>query len=523
MQQYLFNLSAVWLISLILFDLFLRKESYHTYNRTYLLSTFLLGILLPLFNLSDETELYSQRLQQPVEQLIAAKRTITTISIPQGDVFNWKELVLIIYFIGVIVALVKLVVDISKIVAFYRAGTKSDADGWKIIETGRAHAPFSFRKILFIADRSNYAPSEWQMILTHEQRHNDLLHIADLCVMQLSYIAFWFHPLVYIYNKRLLLVHEYQADKASGSDTSGYGRFLVEQAILQTAPAVAHSFNRSPIKNRLIMLTRTSTKAAKTKMLLIVPLTLVSAICFTNNGFSQRFERNGNFITYQGNKFEMSKSTTDSIFIIDPVTGKELLKIVQTDPKPIKMNGRDIAIQTDQSPYYTGSEKDLREYLLRNLKEELTKLDDGPYTLNIKDIVVDENGKIVYFDYQNMRRSKAANELGAQQKPSGPMIINSSDPKVTISINDPKTGAPTPMKLQRNSNPNNYVEIDNTLQSAIFKKVCNLMNTAPGFKPAMVNGTKVPGFYNSMRFYNHIKVEKHKIFDAQLDGTWKEL
>lgn len=523
MQQYLLNLTAVWLISLFLFDVFLRKESYHAYNRMYLLSTFLLGIVLPLIKLGDDPELYTRQLQQPVEQIIAAKQTIAAIATPQADIFNWQEWLLSVYLLGAAVAIVKLIMDIAKLVGYYSAGARSNADGWTIIETGSEHAPFSFRKLLFVCNREKYADGEWQMILTHEKRHTDLLHIADLCIMQLSRVVLWFHPLAYVYNKRLLMVHEYQADKASVGNTAEYGRFLVEQALLQAAPAVAHSFNRSPIKNRLIMLKRTSTGAAKTKMLLIVPLTVVSVICFTNNSFSQRFEKNGNFVTYQGNKFEMSKSTMDSIFLIDPITGKEELKIVQTDPKPIRMNGRDIVIQTDQSPYYTGSEKDLRDYLLHNLKEELSKLEDGPYTLNIRDIVVDENGKIVYFDYQNMRRSKTANELGAQPTPSGPMIINSSDPKVTLNINDPKTGAPTTMKLQRNSNSNNYVEIDKTVQTAIFKKVCNLMNTAPGFKPAKVNGAQVPGFYNSMRFYNHFKVEDHKIYDAQLDGTWKEI
>jgi hypothetical protein len=271
------------------------------------------------------------------------------------------------------------------------------------------------------------------------------------------------------------------------------------------------------------MLKHTSTAAAKTKMLLIVPLTVVCTICFTQNSFSQRFEKNGNFVTYKGNKFEMSKSSTDSIFIIDPVTGKEDLKITQTDPKPIKMNGRAIPTQTDQTPYYTGNEKDIRDYLIINLKQELTTLGDGMYTLNINDIVVDENGKIVYFDYKDIRRSKTADEIKTNMQQNQPTIINASDPQITVNINDPKTGVPTPMKLRKINNPSNYVEIDNTIQATIFKKVCKLMDVAPGFKPATVNGKAVQSFYHCMRFYNHFKVENNKIYDVQLDGTWKEM
>jgi hypothetical protein len=43
MLQYLLNATAIWLISLVLFDLFLRRESYHGYNRFYLLFTTLVG------------------------------------------------------------------------------------------------------------------------------------------------------------------------------------------------------------------------------------------------------------------------------------------------------------------------------------------------------------------------------------------------------------------------------------------------------------------------------------------------
>src|ERR1035437_1666769 len=117
-----------------------------------------------------------------------------------------------------------------------------------------------------------YTNEEWSMILTHEKRHTIFLHIIDLLLMQAARIIFWFHPLVYIYNKRLLLLHEYQADNAAARQPKVYGSFLVEQAMLQTAPSISHSFNRSPIKNRIVMLTRRSSAIAKVKILVFIPL-----------------------------------------------------------------------------------------------------------------------------------------------------------------------------------------------------------------------------------------------------------
>ena len=523
MQQYLLNLTAIWLVSLFLFDLFLRRESYHTYNRSYLLVTFLLGIVLPAVNLGNNTNYYSQPIQKPLEQVIAVKNNIAALTTTDTTTIGWQQWIWIVYGIGAGVALILLIADVRKLVIYYNKGTITTNNDWVVIETGQEHTPFSLRNLLFVNNIQNYSTAEWQMIVTHEKRHSTLLHIIDLSAMQIARIVFWFHPLIYIYNKRLLLVHEYQADSASVSNAGLYGRFLVEQAVLQAAPVITHSFNRSPIKNRLIMLKHTSTAAAKTKMLLIVPLTVVCTICFTQNSFSQRFEKNGNFVTYKGNKFEMSKSWADSIVVTDPYTGYEKMKITQTGPKPLKMNGRAILIITDQTPYFTGNEKDLRDYLVLNLKNELTTLGDGMYTLNIYDIVVDENGKIVYFDYKDIRRSKTADEVKTNIQQNHPTIIYASDPQITVNINDPKTGVPTPMKLRKNNNPSNYGEIDNTIQATIFKKVCKLMDVAPSFKPAKVNGKAVPSFYECMRFYNHIKVENNKLYDAQLDGTWKEM
>ena len=103
------------------------------------------------------------------------------------------------------------------------------------------------------------------------------------------------------------------------------------------------------------MLTRKSSAAARTKMLVFVPLALVCIACFSKNAFSQKFVKNGNVITYRGNTFEMSEPMTDTIKITDPVTGKEEKKIVTRDAEVIKLNGEKICntddVATRPQPY----------------------------------------------------------------------------------------------------------------------------------------------------------------------------
>ena len=398
MLQYLLNATAIWLISLVSYDIFLRRESYHSYNRFYLLLTFLLGGLLPL--LQWQERLYTTKLQRPLEQIITVKQSIISASTPGNDI-DWSLWLTIIYLTGAIIALVLLLADVLKMATLYRNGKKSIHNNWTIIETRKEHAPFSFFNSLFVCSKAQYSDNEWEMILVHEKRHNALLHFIDLLLMQFSKIIFWFHPLVYIYNKRLLLVHEYQADRVSAQQPHAYGQFLLEQALLQSAPVTAHSFNRSPIKNRIVMLTRRSSMLAKSKMLVFAPVALVCFLCFTKNVFSQRFQRNGNIVTYRGNSFEYGdKPRFDTFTLIDPTTGKESGKVTKRDPVPEKMNGSKIykTNELTTQPQSYAQNGSIPDYLFRNLSQYLDKLPDGTCRLDINNIIIDPKGKIVYYE-----------------------------------------------------------------------------------------------------------------------------
>ena len=274
MLQYLINTTAIWLISLVLFDAFLRRESYHSYNRFYLLFTFLLGALLPLWKWLAAGNNYST----------SSDHALYTAGT------RWAIWLILIYLSGVLVAFSILVIDVIKLVLLYRYGNKSAQHGWTVIETGKEHSPFSCLDVFFVTRKDQYTADEWDMIVAHEMQHSRLLHLIDLFIMQFTHIILWFHPMVYIYSKRLNLVHEYQADSAASQRPGEYGRFLIEQAVLQAAPTIAHSFNRSPIKNRIAMLTKNAsprTGKSNLKLLIIFPLTIFCLVFFTKNSYSE--------------------------------------------------------------------------------------------------------------------------------------------------------------------------------------------------------------------------------------------
>jgi hypothetical protein len=265
------------------------------------------------------------------------------------------------------------------------------------------------------------------MIMAHEQQHIRRHHSADKLLMLLVQSLFWFHPLVYAFGKRLTLVHEFQADTIASGQTADYGKFLLEQMVMQSAPLPAHSFNYSPIKNRILMITRTSSPESRTvKYLLGIPMLLIFALCFTRSAHSQeaRF-RKGNIVTFKGNEFELS--APKEAFAIKEKGKTEKMQI-RIEPYPIKMNGQKIYKDNNVQPVYKGPGGDLSKYAYEKLAEDLKQLEDGMYGVTVFNLIVDENGKVVYYDFPGIRRSSSY--PGGSGAPISDDIKKSIDKKV---------------------------------------------------------------------------------------------
>ncbi len=501
MLLYLLNISAAWLLSLIIFDLFLRRETFHKYNRFYLLFTLLIGVFLPLWAWQSSSTVYKTPLGETVQQAAAIKATILKASTASHSSFSSENYLWVIYFAGVLICLTSLIIEIAGLSRLYSKGQRSSEGRWTIIETGKEHAPFSIFNYLFVCSKEQYDREQWSIICRHEEQHWKSFHFIDLCILQLSRIAFWFHPLVYVYHKRLLLIHEYQADAIATSRPAEYGQFLIEQALLQPAPSLSHSFNRSPIKNRIIMLTHRTSSLRHSAKILLLPLLFVFLVCCTKtmNMTNEKPVKNGNIVTYKGNTIELSSITYDTFYVEDPVTNEKQLKIVRQEPTPKALNSKKIftEYETDMHPQFAAPYKDLREYLLKNMRNDLSALNNGYYKIHLNNVVTDENGKLVYFEYSGITRGRTAEEMGAINK----TIEDTTQTNPVI-----KSGN---MILRKT--PNSEAEIDKSIQNTLDQKIYSLLQSVPNYTAPTKDGKKVPTLMREISFWNYFKVQDHQL------------
>lgn len=400
MLQYCLNVTAIWLMSLVLFDIFLKRQSHHGYNRAYLLLTFALGFLLPLWEWQERTNIDNNEaaVLKPADAVAVLKHNVTEAE-PVQAFMNFDNWLMLLYAAGVVISLALLVKEAFVIARLYRKGRKSKDGVWTIVETGKKHSPFSALNTIFISNKQDYETEELHTIMTHEQKHVVAFHFIDLLIMQLSKTLLWFHPLVYVYHQRLMMVHEYQADRSAVTEPASYGKFLLEQAMLHRAPDLSHSFNRSPIKNRIIMLTRTSSSNAR--YLLPLPLLLMFMLCFTKNSFSGERKLTGNKLTFNGNVFDVKIFPKDTFEVEDPVTGKTSMMVSSREPLPLTVNKEPIYEEQDLTTPISLknlTQNQLRTKVIDNNKKNLAPLKDGRYQLNLHTLVLDKKGKVVYYE-----------------------------------------------------------------------------------------------------------------------------
>ncbi|EDP71231.1 TonB [Flavobacteriales bacterium ALC-1] len=281
MLHYIIQIIAFQAIFLLVYDLFLKHETFFNCNRLYLLATAIGSIVLPFIKLDMLKGVAPKDFVIQLPEVIIGELSPVTaldaeIALQAGIVLDQASTPLwqVIVMIGVFLSMGVFVFKLLKLYWMKYQNPKRWKGNVLIVKILRSNAAFSFFNTVFLGE--HISKNEQQTILKHELIHVEEKHTIDLLFFEVLRVLLWFNPLVYMYQNRIKTLHEYVAD-AKAIQQNGkkdYYKSLLNQVFETNNISFTNTFfNKSLIKKRIIMLQKTKSRQTKLlKYALIIPI-----------------------------------------------------------------------------------------------------------------------------------------------------------------------------------------------------------------------------------------------------------
>ncbi len=272
MISYLFQSILFQLLFLIVYDLFLKRDTFFSHNRLYLLITSLLSLVIPLVKVSGFNNLIDTSSIMVLPELVLGNLN------NQSPTYEFSNTVFTVtngYLLVTLFIFILFIIKLIKIIKLIHQNPKSQYHNLTIVHLKDTNTAFSFFNYIFLGD--TLTTSQRQSVFEHEKIHAKQKHTFDLLWFEVLKIVLWFNPLVYLYQIRISNIHEFLADQnAVKFNKSEYYQQLLQQVFnVKTYAFINPFFNQSLIKKRIIMLQKSKTKQTHlVKYLLLIPMVL---------------------------------------------------------------------------------------------------------------------------------------------------------------------------------------------------------------------------------------------------------
>lgn len=393
MLQYILQTIAFQVFFLVVYDLFLKKETFFNWNRGYLLLTSILSFVLPFvkikalqgsiphrFNITLPEIVFGAESNQLADTILLDTIVITSQSV---SYLQW------LFYIGLSISLLLFGLKLYRILKLIYKNPKTKDEGFSIVNLLKSNAAFSFLNYIFIGD--TIAKDEAIQILEHEKIHVQQKHTLDLLYFETLRILFWFNPLIYIYQNRTSELHEFIADAkvAKQQSKKDYYQNLLSQIFdTKKVSFINTFFKQSLIKKRIIMLSKQKSKQIlKLKYALLIPL-VFGMIVYTSCSQTTEVETE---IAVEG--VEGTKST-----LISKIGAMKQQIEIQGNVNDHEMKGFDLLLRTIK-----GDKKD--ETLIREIQAYQATKNESTLTSRIVGVFeqIQKQGNISDDEYRTLK------------------------------------------------------------------------------------------------------------------------
>jgi hypothetical protein len=277
----LFKINLVLLLFAAAYHLILRRLTFYTINRVFLVLGIVFSTIYPFINLTD----FFNRQEQVNPNVTALVPKIDMNALMQNNaIIDYWNVIVILFYVGVVCMALRL---IALFVSLYRVHQTSKPGSVRNLSVrildGHV-SPFSFWQTVYV-NPEIHSTHELDTILEHEQIHVKEWHTLDIILAEISVVFYWFNPGVWLMKKAIKENIEFITDARivkKGIDKKAYQYSLLGVGSLQPSVALVNNFNLSDLKKRIKMMNAKRSSPKKLVIYaLILPVLLITTLAFT--------------------------------------------------------------------------------------------------------------------------------------------------------------------------------------------------------------------------------------------------
>ncbi|MBC6608115.1 M56 family metallopeptidase [Hymenobacter sp. BT188] len=278
---YLLKANGALLLFAGLYYVGLRRLTFYTLNRAYLVFALLFSAVYPALDVGA--------IFAPHERLGGSLLTIVpnwsgALAAPSTPLFGWMDALIAIYWAGVALMGLRLLGRLFSLYRLHRAAVPRMVSGVLVRCLPGASSPFSFGPFIYL-NPDQYPAAELPAILYHEHVHVRQWHSLDIMLAQVGQVLGWFNPAAWWLERAMQENLEFLTDdavlRAGVVPPKEYQYSLLRLSGLASSASLANHFTLLTLKNRIAMMNKPSSASAHlAQYALVLPLA-VALLTFT--------------------------------------------------------------------------------------------------------------------------------------------------------------------------------------------------------------------------------------------------
>jgi hypothetical protein len=288
--EYLLKFSLSLSFLYLFYHLFLRKLTFYTWNRWYLLTYSLLSFFIPFINVNpiiENQEIKEVKIIDFIPAISNYTGRLTNI-VPVQNETHWLTAWTILISIlvgGSLIMLFRLCLQLISIRKMKRNATLLNSEEGTIYQVNQRIIPFSFGNAIYL-NSNLHTEFEIREIVLHEYVHVKQNHTVDILIGELICIVNWYNPFAWLIRYSIRQNLEFIADHLlihQGLDKKTYQYHLLK-VVGTPIYRITNNFNLTSLKKRIAMMNANkSTRLQLLKFLFALPIISLLLVAFRDN------------------------------------------------------------------------------------------------------------------------------------------------------------------------------------------------------------------------------------------------